>query len=135
MLERGVIGWMPAVTVRGGGYLAASDFAGVLDNVASALFLDAYGDTVKTFEPWTTAATVADFRSPSPPWSTSPSSARSRNTPSTKAARRSDLPSRYASRPSGASSTFSRAAALRDDVPEFAATPSRARRRRRQRRE
>src|SRR5262249_19799426 len=45
------------------GYQATSDFAGLLDAVASTVFLDAYADTVRSFAAWTTAIQVADFKS------------------------------------------------------------------------
>jgi hypothetical protein len=58
ILFRGLDAW-----TRTQGYQGTSDFPGLLDNVAHTLFLDAYGDTVRSFEAWTTAITVADFRS------------------------------------------------------------------------
>src|SRR5262249_23011566 len=45
------------------GFHTTSDFPGLLDGVAERLFLDAFADTVRSFDAWTTAITVADFRS------------------------------------------------------------------------
>lgn len=59
ILFRGFNGWTRAAD----GFLTTSDFPGLLDQVANRLFLDAYGDTVRSFTPWTTAITVADFKS------------------------------------------------------------------------
>jgi hypothetical protein len=55
----GAEGWVRSAH----GFLTTSDFAGLLDGVAGTVFLDAYGDTVKSFEAWTTAIEVADFKS------------------------------------------------------------------------
>jgi hypothetical protein len=43
-------------------------FAGILDGAVEVVFLDAYADTVRSFAPWTTAVTVADFRSTIATW-------------------------------------------------------------------
>jgi hypothetical protein len=59
ILFRGFDGWTRAAD----GMLTTSDFPGLLDKVANTLVLDAYGDTVRSFESWTSAVTVADFRS------------------------------------------------------------------------
>ena len=48
---------------RVAGFQGTGDFPGLLDGVAHTLFLDAYGDTVRSFARWTTAVTVPDFRS------------------------------------------------------------------------
>jgi hypothetical protein len=45
------------------GFLTTSDLPGLLDHVARTIFIDAFGDTVRSFEPGTTAITVADFKS------------------------------------------------------------------------
>jgi hypothetical protein len=54
------------------GYHSTADFPGLLDTVAQTLFLDAYADTVRSFAPWTTAVTVADFRSTVATWTEFP---------------------------------------------------------------
>src|SRR5262245_54118934 len=63
-LERGGdrASWTPTTT-RGSGYQATADFPSHLDGVAHAVFLDAFDAAVRTFEPWTTAITLNDFRS------------------------------------------------------------------------
>jgi hypothetical protein len=52
--------WTPVF--RAHGFLATSDLPGLLDTVAQTIFLDAYGDTVRSFTPWTSAITVPDFK-------------------------------------------------------------------------
>jgi protein-S-isoprenylcysteine O-methyltransferase Ste14 len=59
---RGVDGWVPTSS-RASGYHTTSDLPQLLDTTARVLFLDAYADTVRSFEPWTNAVTVSDFRS------------------------------------------------------------------------
>jgi len=54
------------------GYETVHDFAGLLDNVAQTTFVDAYGDVTRSFEPWTSAVTVADFRSTIGTWNEFP---------------------------------------------------------------
>jgi hypothetical protein len=51
------------IAARAQGFLTTSDLPGLLDNVARTIFLDAYGDTVRSFVDWTTAVEVPDFRS------------------------------------------------------------------------
>jgi len=53
--------WQPAANARG--YLATSDLALLLDNVANVLYLDAYTDAPRTFTAWTRELEVPDFRS------------------------------------------------------------------------
>lgn len=61
LVRGGVPTWAPAV--RANGYLAASDLPKVLDNVANTIYLDAYAAAPRTFEAWTRAVEVVDFRS------------------------------------------------------------------------
>jgi hypothetical protein len=63
-LDRGdsVPTWTPTIT-RGMGYQATADFPGVLDGVVRAVFLDAFDAVAPTFQAWTTAITLNDFRS------------------------------------------------------------------------
>src|SRR5262249_12150718 len=56
-LLRGVDGWIRTRAQT------TSDFVGLLDGVAQTVFVDAYADTVRSFEAWTTPVTLADFRS------------------------------------------------------------------------
>jgi hypothetical protein len=51
------------VWTRAQGYQATVDFPGFLDAVSARLFFDAYADTTRSFAAWTTAITVADFKS------------------------------------------------------------------------
>jgi hypothetical protein len=53
--------WAPIF--RAQGYHGTKDLPLVLDGAAQTIFLDAYGDAVRSFTAWTTAVTVADFRS------------------------------------------------------------------------
>jgi hypothetical protein len=52
--------WQPAQNTRG--YLSTSDLALLLDNTANTIFLDSYGDSVRSFASWSTELSVPDFR-------------------------------------------------------------------------
>jgi hypothetical protein len=59
ILFRGGDGWTRAAE----GFQTRNDFAALLDGVGATIFLDAYGETIRSFAPWSTAITIADFKS------------------------------------------------------------------------
>jgi hypothetical protein len=60
LVRGGVPTWRPAACQKG--YVATSDLAMLLGNVANVLYLDAYTDAPRTFTAWTRELEVPDFR-------------------------------------------------------------------------